>query len=101
MSNNEKRKIHVVISGMRIPLIINNNDEEEEEQYRNAEKLVKTFLKDYREKYSRRTNEELLILTAFKTAVLLAKHDLKANSSTQQSDMKSLNDELDKLLDIS
>jgi len=95
MSNKEELNINVIIGGMRIPLRIRRQDEE---IYRNAEKIVKAFLKDYREKYSRRPNEELLTLTAYKTAVLLAKHDFNADASNRNLDIESLNERLDKLL---
>ena len=91
----EELKINVKIDGMIIPLRISRQDEE---IYRNAEKIVKAFLKDYKGKYSRRTNEELLILTAYKTAVLLAKYDFNNVVPLQKSDMESLSEELNSLL---
>jgi cell division protein ZapA len=94
-SNSEKLKIHVIIGGMRIPLKIRRQDEE---IYRNAEKLVKAFLKDYRKKYSRRSNEELLTLAAYRAAVLLAEHDFNANISDKNQEISSLNEELEHLL---
>ena len=93
--SSEELKIKVKVDGMIIPLRINRQDEE---IYRNAEKIVKAFLKDYRGKYSRRTNEELLILTAYKTAVLLAKYDFNKTSSLEKSDMDLLSEELNNLL---
>jgi len=95
MSSSEKLKINVKIGGMRIPLRINRQDEE---IYRNAGKMVEIFLKDYREKYRSRPNEELLTLTAYKMAVLLAKRDLDKTTSFQDSDIKSLSEDLDNLL---
>ena len=93
--SSEELKINVKVDGMIIPLRINRQDEE---IYRNAEKIVKAFLKDYKGKYSRRTNEELLILTAYKTAVLLAKYDFNKTNSLEKSDMDLLSEELNNLL---
>jgi len=93
--SSEELKINVKIGGMVIPLRINRQDEE---IYRNAEKIVKAFLKDYENQYDFRKNEELLILTAYKTAVILAKNDFKETDSIKKSDMELLSKELDNLL---
>ena len=54
MSEHDKLKIHVQISGFRIPMNINRKDEE---VYRKAERLVVKYLDEYQRVYNQRASE--------------------------------------------
>lgn len=95
MSEHDKLKIHVQISGFRIPM---NIDRKDEETYRKAERLVVKFLDEYQKAYNQRASEELLILVAFRLAVMLSRQELDRDLVPLADKIKSLDDELKALL---
>jgi hypothetical protein len=95
MNENEIFRIHVQISGLRIPLNIARKDEE---IYRKAEKLVVKYLDEYQKLYNQRASEELLILVAFRLAVALSKQEIDQDIVPVVEKIKVLDEELKQLL---
>ena len=77
MEKDDIFKIHVTFGGWRLPLNISREDEE---LYRDAEKLLSRLNSKYKGIYSKKSNEELLVITAFHLAVALKKHDFAENT---------------------
>lgn len=88
-------KINVQISGLRLPLLIPRNDEE---MYRKAEKMVVRYIDLFQRQYPQRPTEEILILVAFKIAVLVSKQELSEDVIPLADKIQSLDQELDALL---
>lgn len=88
-------KINVQISGLRLPLLIPRNDEE---MYRKAEKMVVRYIDLFQKQYRQRPTEEILILVAFKIAVLVSKQELSEDIIPLADKIQSLDQELDALL---
>ena len=97
MSEHDKLKIHVQISGFRIPMNINRKDEE---VYRKAERLVVKYLDEYQRVYNHRASEELLILVAFRLAVAPSKQELDRDLVPLAEKIKNLDEELKTLLAV-
>ena len=88
-------KINVQISGLRLPLLIPRSDEE---MYRKAEKMVVKYIDLFQKQYRQRPTEEILILVAFKIAVLVSKKELSEDIIPLADKIQSLDQELDALL---
>ena len=88
-------KINVQISGLRLPLLIPRSDEE---MYRKAEKMVVKYIDLFQKQYRQRPTEEILILVAFKIAVLVSKQELSEDIIPLADKIQSLDQELDALL---
>lgn len=88
-------KINVQISGLRLPLSIPRSDEE---MYRKAEKMVVKYIDLFQRQYPQRPTEEILILVAFKIAVLVSKQELSEDIIPLADKIQSLDQELDALL---
>lgn len=88
-------KINVQISGLRLPLSIPRSDEE---MYRKAEKMVVKYIDLFQRQYPQRPSEEILILVAFKIAVLVSKQELSENIIPLADKIQSLDQELAALL---
>lgn len=88
-------KINVQISGLRLPLLIPRSDEE---MYRKAEKMVVRYIDLFQKQYSQRPTEEILILVAFKIAVLVSKQELSEDIIPLADKIQSLDQELAALL---
>jgi len=86
--------IHVQIGGFRIPLRIQREDEE---IYRNAEKLLVNNLDEYQKKYSQRSYQDILILAAYRLAVMLSKQDLNQDIAPLAEKIEELDQELKQL----
>lgn len=87
--------IHVQIGGLRIPLRIPRNDEE---IYRKAEKLLVKHLDEYQKIYSQRSYQDILILVAFRLAVILSKEEFHHDFIPLADKIKELDEELKELL---
>lgn len=88
-------KINVQISGLRLPLSIPRSDEE---MYRKAEKMVVKYIDLFQRQYPQRPTEEILILVAFKIAVLVSKQELSEDIIPLADKIQSLDQELAALL---
>lgn len=88
-------KINVQISGLRLPLSIPRSDEE---MYRKAEKMVVKYIDLFQKQYPQRPTEEILILVAFKIAVLVSKQELSEDIIPLADKIKLLDQELAALL---
>jgi len=88
-------KINVQISGLRLPLLIPRSDEE---MYRKAEKMVVRYIDLFQKQYRQRPTEEILIIVAFKIAVLVSKQELSEDIIPLADKIQSLDQELAALL---
>jgi len=87
--------INILLNGVRIPLKIHRDDEE---IYRNAEKIVNKYLRQYRELYSQRSMEEILTLVAFQIAVIVFKQGTNQDIEPLAEKILELNKELEELI---
>lgn len=87
--------INVQVGGLRLPLRIHRKDEE---LYRKAEKLLAKYLEEYQQKFSQRPTEEILILAAYRLAVLISKQEFTDNIVPLAEKIKSLDEELKTVL---
>ena len=87
--------INILLNGVRIPLKIHREDEE---IYRNAEKIVNKYLRQYREMYSQRSMEEILTLVAFQIAVIVFKQGTDQDIEPLAEKILELNKELEELI---
>lgn len=87
--------INVQIEGFRMPLRISRADEE---VYRKAEKTVVELIARFQKLYNQRTYEEILKMVAFQLAVNISKEELTADTEPLAEKIKSLDQELDSLL---
>ena len=97
MSSNEENKlrIHTVIGGFRFPMNIDRN---EEEIYRNAEKQVNRYIDDYQKQYLNLSAEEIRSLVAFQLAVVIYKMETNQSIDPVIEKIRSLDNELEQLL---
>ena len=95
MEKDDVFTIHVTFGNWRLPLTIARK---EEEYYRNAEKLLSRLTAAYRHKYSKKSNEEVMLFAAYHLAVVLEKHDFAENTLPVSEKMESLIEKLDELL---
>ena len=93
----DKFTINVQIGGFRMPLSILRKDEE---LYRRAEKLVVKYLESFQKIYHQRPTEEILILVAFKIAVIVTQQELSEDTVPLAEKIQSLDDELKSLLSM-
>jgi len=93
----DKFTINVQIGGFRMPLSILRKDEE---LYRKAEKLVVKYLESFQKIYHQRPTEEILILVAFKIAVIVSQQELSEDTVPLADKIQSLDDELKTLLSM-
>ena len=91
----DKFTINVQIGGFRMPLGILRKDEE---LYRRAEKLVVKYLESFQKQYNHRPTEEILILVAFRIAVIVSKQELIEDIVPLAEKIQSLDEELKALL---
>ena len=87
--------INILLNGVRIPLKIHRDDEE---IYRNAEKIVNKYLRQYRELYSQRSMEEILTLVAFQIGVIVFKQGTDQDIEPLAEKILELNKELEELI---
>jgi len=87
--------INILLNGVRIPLKIHREDEE---IYRNAEKIVNKYLRQYREMYSQRSMEEILTLVAFQIGVIVFKQGTDQDIEPLAEKILELNKELEELI---
>ena len=87
--------IHVQIGGVKLPLRIPREDEE---IYRKAEKLLVRFLDEYLKTYNQRSYEDILILVAFRLAVVISKVDIYQDILPMAEKIEELDKELKHLL---
>ncbi len=80
--------INVTVNGMRIPLNIKREDEI---LYRDAEKITKHFIEKYSKDYSRKSVEEILTITAYQIAVLVAKQQYHQDIEPLAKKVEELN----------
>ncbi len=95
MEKNDVFTIHVTFGDWRLPLTILRKDEE---VYRDAEKILSRLYAKYRHKYSQKTNEELMVISAYHLAVALKKRDFVESTLPVSEKIESLAKELDELL---
>lgn len=87
--------IHVQIGGLRMPLRIPRKDEE---IYRKAEKMLVKYLDEYQKNYNQRSYQDILILVAYRLAVILSKEDLHQDIVPLAEKIEQLDEELKHLL---
>ncbi|MDR1585135.1 MAG: cell division protein ZapA [Prevotellaceae bacterium] len=95
MEKNDVFTINVTFGDWRLPLTIPRKDEE---LYRNAEKLLSRLCAKYRHKYNQKSNEELMIISAYHLAVALKKRDFIEDTLPVSEKLELLGKELDELL---
>ncbi len=84
----DKLSINVTVNGMRIPLTIDRDDEI---LYRDAEKVAKHYIDKYSKDYSRKSVEEILTITAYQMAVLVAKQQYHQDIEPLAQKIEELN----------
>ena len=95
MMDDKMFTIHVRIGGFQIPMTIPRSDEE---LYRRAQKLVDQHLEMYQKRYSQRSYEEILTLTAFHLATIIVKQQLSGDTGPVEDKLKELEAEIDTVL---
>lgn len=95
MEDNKTFTINILLNGVRMPLNIRREDEE---IYRNAEKIVNKYLEQYRKQFSQRSMEEILTLTAYQLAVIVAKQATNQDQTPLAEKIEELNKELIRLM---
>lgn len=93
--NNTEFTINILLNGVRMPLRIRREDEE---LYRNAEKIVNKYLRQYRENYSQRSMEEILTIVAYQLAVIVSRQEMNQDVTPLAEKILELNKELEGLL---
>ncbi|MDO9152383.1 MAG: cell division protein ZapA [Paludibacter sp.] len=87
--------IHVQIGSLRMPLRIPRKDEE---IYRKAEKLLVKHLDEYQKTYNQRSYQDILILVAYRLAVILSREDVHHDIIPLAEKIEQLDEELKQLL---
>lgn len=87
--------INVQIGGFKMPLRIPRSDEA---IYRDAERLVVSYMENFQKKYNQRAYNDILTLVAFQLAVMLTKQEIMQDISPLADRIKQLDEELEQLL---
>ncbi len=87
--------IHVQIGGLRMPLRIPRKDEE---IYRKAEKMLVKHLDEYQKIYNQRSYQDILILVAYRFAVILSDEQMHQDIIPLAEKIEQLDEELKHLL---
>lgn len=91
LTEDTKLRIHLIIGGFRIPMMI---DREDEEIYRKAEKQVNKYLEEYQKLYTRSSGEEIWTLIALRLAVVIFKMEANEDIEPVIERIQSLDEEL-------
>lgn len=95
MGENDIFTINIVTNGVRMPLTIPRKDEE---IYRDAEKVLNTYIQRFLDKYSQKSMEEILTLVAFQLAVIIVKQEKEQAIDPLAKMIEALNTELKEIL---
>jgi len=93
--NDDIFTINVQIGGFPMALRIPRSDEE---IYRKAEKLVSKLIEEFHLRYNQRAYEDILKLVAYQLAVKVSRNELTEDTAPLAEKIKTLEKELDVVL---
>lgn len=96
-SGNDLFTINVLVNGVRMPLNIPRKDEE---LYREAEKLLNTYLNRFQDRYNQKGMEEILTLVAYQLAVIIIQQEKNQEVAPLAVKIQELNKEIAELLSV-
>lgn len=95
MGDNDIFTINILINGVRMPL---NIPRKHEELYRDAEKLLNSYLSKFQDMYNQKSMLDILTYSAYQMAVLVTKQNKNQDIAPLAEKIQEINKELEELL---